>query len=89
MFHQRLNMSYPFASRYLDQFPKVKMVQFARFVAFVAGAIVSVLAVATLSLLHNEPSFSMSPSSALYGPFRMERYLPKILYSIQNMPYFK
>jgi autophagy-related protein 9 len=48
MFHKRLNMSYPFASRYLDQFPKVKMVQFARFVAFVAGAIVSVLAVATL-----------------------------------------
>lgn len=41
-------MSYPFASRYLDQFPKVKMVQVARFVAFVAGAIVAVLAVATL-----------------------------------------
>jgi autophagy-related protein 9 len=41
-------MSYPFASRYLDQFPKVKMVQVARFMAFVAGAVVSVLAVATL-----------------------------------------
>src|SRR6187402_3751523 len=41
-------MSYPFASRYLDQFPKVKMVQFARFMAFIAGAIVSVLAVASL-----------------------------------------
>lgn len=41
-------MSYPFASRYLDQFPKVKMVQFARFMSFIAGAIVSVLAVATL-----------------------------------------
>lgn len=41
-------MSYPFASRYLDQFPKVKMVQFARFMSFIAGAIVSVLAVASL-----------------------------------------
>jgi len=41
-------MSYPFASRYLDQFPKVKSSQIARFVAFVAGAIVSVLAVASL-----------------------------------------
>lgn len=41
-------MSYPFASRYLDQFPKVKTVQIARFVAFVAGAIVAVLAVGTL-----------------------------------------
>jgi autophagy-related protein 9 len=41
-------MSHPFASRYLDQFPKVKMAQIARFLAFVAGAIVSVLVVATL-----------------------------------------
>ncbi|KAI1001563.1 Autophagy-related protein 9 [Podosphaera aphanis] len=48
LFDKRINMSYPFASRYLDQFPKVKMIQFARFVAFCAGAIVSVLAVFTL-----------------------------------------
>jgi len=41
-------MSHPFASRYLDQFPKVKMAQVAKFIAFVAGAIVSVLVVATL-----------------------------------------
>lgn len=41
-------MSYPFASRYLDQFPKVKTVQVARFLAFVAGAIVSVLVIATV-----------------------------------------
>jgi autophagy-related protein 9 len=41
-------MSYPFASRYIEQFPKVKMVQFFRFVAFVASAIVSVLALGTL-----------------------------------------
>lgn len=48
IFHKRVNMSHPFASRYLDQFPKVKMAQVARFLAFVAGAIVSVLVVATL-----------------------------------------
>lgn len=41
-------MSYPFASRYLDQFPKKKTVQVASFVAFIAGAVVSVLTVATL-----------------------------------------
>lgn len=41
-------MSYPFASRYLEQFPRVKSIQFARFIAFVSGAIVSVLAVASL-----------------------------------------
>jgi len=48
IFNKRINMSHPFASRYLDQFPKVKMAQVARFLAFVAGAIVSVLVVATL-----------------------------------------
>ena len=41
-------MSYPFATRYLDQFPKVKTAQIARFVSFVAGAIVAVLFIATV-----------------------------------------
>jgi autophagy-related protein 9 len=54
-------MSYPFASRYLDQFPKVKMVHFARFVAFVAGAIVSVLAVASLLDTENFLGFEITP----------------------------
>ncbi|WDK18782.1 autophagy protein Apg9 [Colletotrichum graminicola] len=40
-------MSYPFASRYIDQFPKKMTEQFARMVTFVAGAITSVLAVAS------------------------------------------
>lgn len=48
LFQKRINMSYPFASRYLDQFPKHKMAEFSRFVAFVSGAIVSVLIVVTL-----------------------------------------
>ena len=41
-------MSYPFASHYIDQFPKEKTVQVARFIAFVAGALATVLAVASL-----------------------------------------
>lgn len=41
-------MSYPFASRYLEQFPKIKMIQVARFVAFTAGAILSTLVLASL-----------------------------------------
>lgn len=45
---RRLNMSIPFASRYLDQFPKDKTVQLARFVAFIAGALAAVLALASL-----------------------------------------
>ena len=48
LFQRRINMSYPFASRYIDQFPKDKTVQISRFVAFVAGALASVLAVASV-----------------------------------------
>ncbi|KAH8701861.1 putative autophagy protein Apg9 [Talaromyces proteolyticus] len=48
LFQRRINMSYPFASRYVDQFPKDKTVQISRFVAFIAGALASVLALASL-----------------------------------------
>ena len=48
LFQRRVNMSYPFASRYIDQFPKDKTVQLSRFIAFVAGALVSVLALASV-----------------------------------------
>ncbi|KAI9641342.1 autophagy protein atg9 [Ciborinia camelliae] len=48
LFNKRINMSYPFASRYLDQFPKVKMAHMAKFITFVAGAVVSVLVIATV-----------------------------------------
>ena len=48
LFQRRINMSYPFASRYLDQFPKDKTVQLSRFIAFVAGALASVLALASV-----------------------------------------
>ncbi|KAF7713559.1 Autophagy-related protein 9 [Penicillium ucsense] len=48
LFERRTNMSYPFASRYIDQFPKDKTVQLARFVAFVSGALASVLALASV-----------------------------------------
>ncbi|OKL63706.1 Autophagy-related protein 9 [Talaromyces atroroseus] len=48
LFQRRINMSYPFANRYVDQFPKDKTVQLSRFVAFIAGALASVLALASL-----------------------------------------
>ncbi|KAI9772012.1 MAG: autophagy protein atg9 [Geoglossum simile] len=47
LFQRRIKMSYPFASRYIDQFPKEKVTQFGRFVAFIAGALASVLALAS------------------------------------------
>lgn len=48
LFRRRTNMSYPFASRYVDQFPKDKTIQLSRFVAFIAGALASVLALASV-----------------------------------------
>lgn len=48
LFDRRLKMSHPFAMRYINQFPKDKQVQAARFITFVTGAIVSVLGLATV-----------------------------------------
>ncbi|MCJ1403390.1 autophagy protein atg9 [Xylographa trunciseda] len=48
LFERRINMSYPFASRYIDQFPKDKTIQVSRFVAFITGALASVLALASV-----------------------------------------
>lgn len=48
LFERRINMSYPFATRYIDQFPKDKTVQVARFVAFISGALASILALVSL-----------------------------------------
>ncbi len=48
LFQRRVNMSYPFASRYLEQFPKDKTIQVSKFVAFVTGALASVLALASV-----------------------------------------
>ena len=55
LFQERLNMSYPFATRYLDQFPKRKTEQVARTVTFISGALWTVLAIATL--LDPDPLF--------------------------------
>lgn len=43
LFEQRRNLAYPFAERYLNQFPKNKMDQLCEFVAFVAGIGIAIL----------------------------------------------
>lgn len=48
LFQRRIKMSYPFASRYIDQFPKDKTAQISGFIAFIAGALASVLALASV-----------------------------------------
>ena len=61
LFERRINMSYPFASRYVDQFPKDKTIQISGFVAFVTGALASVLAVASLIDPESFLAFEITP----------------------------
>ncbi|KAI5854091.1 APG9-domain-containing protein [Durotheca rogersii] len=49
LFEERLNMSYPFAKHYIDQFPKKKTESAARAVQFFAGALIAVLAIVGFS----------------------------------------
>ena len=62
LFERRTNMAYPYASRYLDQFPKDKMTQLYRFIAFVAGALASVLFIFTLFDTEDFLGFEITPN---------------------------
>ena len=62
LFERRTNMAYPFASRYLEQFPKDKMTQLYKFVAFVAGALASVLFIFTLFDTEDFLGFEITPN---------------------------
>ncbi|KAL2135685.1 hypothetical protein VTI74DRAFT_7366 [Chaetomium olivicolor] len=48
LFKKRLDMSHPFASHYIDQFPKAKTETVAKTVAFISGALATVLAIASV-----------------------------------------
>ncbi|KAI1438154.1 autophagy protein Apg9 [Xylaria sp. CBS 124048] len=49
LFEERLNMSYPFAKHYIDQFPKKKSESAARTVQFIVGALIAVIAIVGFS----------------------------------------
>ena len=61
LFERRTKMSYPFASRYINQFPKDKTVQLAQFIQFIAGAVVAVLAAASLLDSDSFLGFEITP----------------------------
>ncbi|KAM0389869.1 hypothetical protein ACHAQC_008528 [Fusarium culmorum] len=48
IFYERLHMSYPFATRYIDQFPKRITEAVARTIAFMSGAITAILAIGSI-----------------------------------------
>jgi autophagy-related protein 9 len=61
LFRERLNMSHPYATHYIDQFPKVKMEMISRAVAFIAGSLATVLALASLIDSENFLGFEITP----------------------------
>lgn len=61
LFRRRINMSYPFAERYINQFPKDKTIQIAKFVSLISGAVVSVLGLATILDQDNFLNFEVTP----------------------------
>nr|POE93432.1 autophagy-related protein 9 [Quercus suber] len=48
LFQLRVRQAHPFANDYLNQFPKDKMDQLCRFIAFVTGALAAVLGIASI-----------------------------------------
>ncbi|KAK7210543.1 hypothetical protein V2G26_017721 [Clonostachys chloroleuca] len=48
IFYERIHMSIPFATRYIDQFPKRMTEDIARTIAFMTGALTAVLAMLTI-----------------------------------------
>ena len=49
IFRRRCHNSYPYAQRYIDQFPKERIAIMARFISFVAGSFTAVLLLASVS----------------------------------------
>ncbi|KAG6126727.1 hypothetical protein E4U35_008153 [Claviceps purpurea] len=48
LFYERLHMSIPFATHYIDQFPKRMTEDIARSISFMSGAVTAILAVCTI-----------------------------------------
>lgn len=48
LFKRRLNLSYDYASKYVNQFPKEKTTTLARFITFIAGSFAAVLGIVSL-----------------------------------------
>src|SRR4051794_40778812 len=61
LFNERLNMSYPYAKRYIDQFPKYMTEHVGRTIAFMTGSLAAVLAVVTLLDPNGALEFEITP----------------------------
>jgi len=67
LFEERLNMSYPYAKHYIDQFPKKKTELFARTVQFLTGALIAVLTIVGFSDPEMFVDFEIFPGMTVIG----------------------
>ena len=65
LFERRALMSYTFAARYIDQFPKHKTELLLRFVAFVSGALAAVLALTSIIDSESFLGFEITPGKSV------------------------
>ena len=65
LFERRALMSYPFAARYINQFPKHKTALLLRFVAFVSGALAAVLALTSIIDSESFLGFELTPGRSV------------------------
>ncbi|KXJ90610.1 autophagy protein Apg9-domain-containing protein [Microdochium bolleyi] len=67
LFEERLNMSYPYAKHYIDQFPKKKTELAARTAQFLVGALIAVLAIVGFSDPEMFVDFEIFPGMTGFG----------------------
>ena len=65
LFERRALMSYPFAARYINQFPKHKTALLMRFIAFISGALAAVLALTTIVDAESFLGFEITPGRSV------------------------
>ena len=65
LFERRALMSYPFAARYINQFPKHKSALLARFIAFISGALAAVLALTSIIDAESFLGFELTPGRSV------------------------
>ncbi|AEO60188.1 hypothetical protein MYCTH_2309135 [Thermothelomyces thermophilus ATCC 42464] len=65
LFQKRLAMSHPFASHYIDQFPKAKTEMLAWTVAFISGSLASVLVAASILDSELVMTFEITPGKTV------------------------
>ncbi|KAF2147160.1 uncharacterized protein K452DRAFT_217399 [Aplosporella prunicola CBS 121167] len=66
LFKRRRNMAYPFADRYLQQFPKFKTDKLCSFISFILGSVITILGIASLLYPELLVEFEITPGQTVF-----------------------